>query len=260
MYRYLLILLSSFIATGLTAQKVSGIWKGKLTQGPGGCFPFYNIELQIHISGTKVQGASYHYSDITHYVKEEFTGSYNPESNSLQLNEMKILTFKVPGDCIPCIKQYSLVYTKNDQNETLNGDWGGVTMNNQAACPPGRIVLSRATESDFAHIQEIKVDTGIIRLDFYDNAQIDGDSITILLNNQVIASHQLLTAKPTTIEIRVDLINREQELEMVAENLGSIPPNTALLIVTAGTKRYRLYLSSIEKRNAMVRFVYEKQD
>ena len=30
------------------AQDLSGIWTGKLTQAPGGCFPEYNIELQIN--------------------------------------------------------------------------------------------------------------------------------------------------------------------------------------------------------------------
>jgi hypothetical protein len=47
---------------------------------------------------------------------------------------------------------------------------------------------------------------------------------------------------------------------MVAENLGSIPPNTALLIITAGEKRYRLFLSSTEVKSAKVRFVYEREN
>ncbi len=46
---------------------------------------------------------------------------------------------------------------------------------------------------------------------------------------------------------------------MVAENLGKIPPNTALLMVTAGTKRYRLYLTSTEVKSAKVRFVYDSE-
>jgi hypothetical protein len=95
-------------------------------------------------------------------------------------------------------------------------------------------------------------------LDFYDNAQIDGDIITVLLNSQPLASNQKLTSKPITLEIKVDLNNKEQEITMVAENLGDIPPNTALLIITAGNKRYQLYLTSTEKKNAQVRFIYEK--
>jgi len=131
-------------------------------------------------------------------------------------------------------------------------------MNNYASCPPGKITLSRVAESDFEHIKEIKVDTGTIRLDFYDNAQVDGDIITVLLNNKPLASNQKLTSRPITLEIKVDLDNKEQEVTMVAENLGDIPPNTALLIITAGNKRYQLYLTSTEKKNAQVRFIYEE--
>jgi hypothetical protein len=45
---------------------------------------------------------------------------------------------------------------------------------------------------------------------------------------------------------------------MVGENLGTIPPNTALMMVTAGEKRYQLFLTSDEKKNALVRFIYKK--
>lgn len=240
------------------SQNLNGVWRGTLTQGPGGCFRVYNIELNIKSNGSKLNGASYHYSDVTNYVKEDFGGTYNSTNKTLNINELKVLTFHVPPDCIPCIKQYNLAYEKQDNKEVLTGDWGGVTMNNYASCPPGKITLSRVAESDFEHIKEIKVDTGTIRLDFYDNAQIDGDIITVLLNNQPLASNQKLTSKPITLEIKVDLNNKEQEVTMVAENLGDIPPNTALLIITVGMKRYQLYLTSTEKKNAQVRFIYEK--
>ncbi|HEX6846926.1 MAG TPA: hypothetical protein VF144_08105 [Chitinophagaceae bacterium] len=253
------LLIFFIILINSTAQNLEGVWRGTLTQGPGGCFRIYNIELNIKSANGKLNGASYHYSDVTNYVKEDFGGSFNSANKTLTINELKVLTFHVPPDCIPCIKQYNLVYEKQDNKEVLTGDWGGVTMNNYASCPPGKITLSRVAESDFEHIKEIRVDTGKIRLDFYDNAQVDGDIITVLLNNKPLASNQKLTAKPITLEVKVDLDNREQEVTMVAENLGDIPPNTALLIITAGTKRYQLYLTSTEKKNAQVRFIYEDQ-
>jgi len=46
---------------------------------------------------------------------------------------------------------------------------------------------------------------------------------------------------------------------MIADNLGSIPPNTAMLIVTAAEKKYRLFLTSDKQRSAQVRFIYEKE-
>jgi hypothetical protein len=60
------------------------------------------------------------------------------------------------------------------------------------------------------------------------------------------------------VSIKIDLKKKEQEVIMVGENLGTIPPNTALMIVDAGDKRYQLYLTSDETKNAMVRFIYEK--
>ena len=132
-------------------------------------------------------------------------------------------------------------------------------MNGSTACTPGRIVLHRIVESEFNHIQEIRVDTGTFRLDFYDNAQIDGDSITVTVNEKVKVSNQLLGLKPVTVYVKIDLDHPEQEVTMIGENLGTIPPNTALLIVTAGKKRYQLFLASNGKKNAQVRFIYEKQ-
>ena len=239
-------------------QEINGIWKGTLTQGPGGCFPVYNIELQIKIEGTRISGVSYHYSDLTNYVKEDFEGTYDRLNKTVRINEKKIIIFHVPADCVPCIKRYSLYHRRENKKETLVGEWGGMIYNQGAACPPGRITLSRVLESDFSHIKEIKVDTGNIRLDFYDNAVVDGDSISVLLNNKPIVSNQLLSAKPIRLEIKVDLEHPEQEVVMVAENMGTIPPNTALLIITAGKKRYQLYLTSTDQKNATVRFIYEK--
>jgi hypothetical protein len=129
--------------------------------------------------------------------------------------------------------------------------------NGSAACTPGRIVLQRVQKSEFDHIREIKVDTGTIRLEFYDNAEVDGDTISVTVNNKTLVSHQRLGLKPISVEVKVDLEHPEQEVTMVGENMGSIPPNTALLIVTAGRKRYQLYLASNGKKNAQVIFVYD---
>lgn len=242
----------------LFGQDIAGIWKGTLTQSPGGCFPEYHIEMQITVTNNIVTGVCYHYSDVTNYVKKNFEGIYNPATKSISLTEKTILTFHIPPECTPCIRYYSLVHVKDVSKEYLSGEWGGTVFNSNTVCSPGRITLTRALESDFDHIQEIKVDTGKITLDFYDNGEIDGDTISVLLNNQVLVAHQRLALKPVTVEVKVDAEHPQQEITMLGENLGTIPPNTALLIISAGTKRYRLYLKSTTQKNAQVRFVYEK--
>ena len=91
-----------------------------------------------------------------------------------------------------------------------------------------------------------------IKIDLYDNGEIDGDTISVYHNNKLIVSKKRLTDKPITFNIRADENDPQHEFVMVAENLGSIPPNTALMIITAGGKRYELFVTSTEQKNAVV--------
>jgi len=256
--RLFLFILFLFVVAHAYTQELNGVWKGTLTQQPGGCFPVYNVELQVNIINNEVSGICYHYSDFSNYVKKNYDGIYNAATKTINIQERRVMTFHIPQDCTPCISFFSLTYSKQDKQETLSGNWGGVVMNGTLACTPGKIVLHRIVESDFNHIREIKVDTGMLKLDFYDNAEIDGDSISVTVNNKTVVSNQRLGVRPVSVDVKVSLDAPEQEVTMIGENFGTIPPNTALLIVTAGNKRYQLFLASNGKKNAQVRFVYEK--
>src|SRR6202023_1589766 len=52
--------------------------------------------------------------------------------------------------------------------------------------------------------KELDITSDSIRLSFYDNGIVDGDSISVFLNNQLILSHQELTAQALNIYIRLD--------------------------------------------------------
>ncbi|MBX3239626.1 MAG: hypothetical protein KIT80_20250 [Chitinophagaceae bacterium] len=92
------------------------------------------------------------------------------------------------------------------------------------------------------------------RVDFYDNGEIDGDTITVYFNNKMILSRQRLTDKPLTIKVKLDPNLEDNELIMYADNLGAIPPNTALMVATIGGKRHEVYISSTEKTSGTIRF------
>lgn len=202
-------------------------------------------------------GDSYHYQDIDNYVKKRMTGTYDAVHKRLYVQEGIVTTYHIPFRCIICVKDFELVYSKDGNVESLTGQWNGHVLNSLAPCSGGSIVLTRIKESIFKEIPEIKVDTGTIRLDFYDNAEIDGDSITVKVDNQVVLSQQRLGLKPITTYVTIDLQHPFHEIEMVAENMGSIPPNTAILIITANDQHYRLFLNSTEEKSARVRFVYD---
>lgn len=256
MKRIVAILIILHFSRIIAAQDISGFWKGTLTMKDG-CFSINHIELQISISGDTASGNSYHYLDLNNYVKKKFKGSYDAGLKTITLHEGLVLSFNIPPACSICIKNYILTYNQDGSQEFLSGGWNGQEMNTGFSCVSGQITLSRIKQSAFKEIPEIKVDTGEIRLDFYDNGTIDGDSITLIVNKKVVLSHQRLSAKPITHFIKIDPQHRFQEVEMVGENLGTIPPNTALLIITAGERRYKLQLSSSQTKNAKIRFVYD---
>lgn len=108
-------------------------------------------------------------------------------------------------------------------------------------------------------IRQIETGTGELQIDLYDNGEIDGDTVSVYHNNKLVVSGARLSQAPIRLRIRVDAANPHHELVMVAHNLGTIPPNTSLMIVTVGEKRYQVNIASSEQKNAKVVFQWKEQ-
>jgi hypothetical protein len=89
-------------------------------------------------------------------------------------------------------------------------------------------------------------------LALYDNGEIDGDTVTVIMNGNIVFSKQGLgikaNSKTVYIPSNVDSVN----LVMYAESLGEIPPNTGLLVVKDGNKTYDVHFSADLKSNAAI--------
>jgi hypothetical protein len=105
-------------------------------------------------------------------------------------------------------------------------------------------------------VKTIVINQPTFRLDFYDNGEIDGDSISVFYNEKLVLSHKKLTDKPISLTLSLDEGARENIVTMYAENLGTIPPNTALMIVTDGNKRYEVRITSDTEKSGSVIFVH----
>lgn len=102
---------------------------------------------------------------------------------------------------------------------------------------------------------ELPLEGDTIEIHFYDNAEIDGDSISLFMNNKLVFEHVRLSDKPHIIKFAVNELTETNELVMVAENLGAIPPNTSYMIAYINKQRYTANLESTEGSSAMIRFV-----
>lgn len=280
--RYSLItaLIFCFI-TPASAQSLTGVWKGMRTQNPGGCLPEYALELHItYMSNNAFMGNAYS-GDKDRFTKVNFTGRYNPATKRMVIIESAVLQYNVPETCVPCIKTYDLTLAQNGGIDNLLGEWKGHEMGNANLCQPGKITLQRSLTSTFPVdvfqndtllslqknlklqtrekelVRSISVDTSKIKIELYDNAEIDDDTVTIFLNNTLLVYKKRLTDRPLVLDVDV-FPNTNYELMMYADNLGRIPPNTSLMIITAGKKKYEMRISSSEQKSAVVQFKYEK--
>jgi hypothetical protein len=101
--------------------------------------------------------------------------------------------------------------------------------------------------------ETITIDQEEITVTLFDNAEIDGDIITVLFNGEVVAQQKSLTDKPITLKLKA-IKARDNTLTMYAENQGKIPPNTAIMRVQSGDNYYKVFLSADDKKNASVVF------
>ncbi|MEO5894028.1 MAG: hypothetical protein ABIQ31_27470 [Ferruginibacter sp.] len=106
-------------------------------------------------------------------------------------------------------------------------------------------------------LKTIEITSPSFKVDLYDNGEIDGDSISLFYNGKLLLSHKRLGNKPITLTLDASTGKDINELTMYAENLGEIPPNTALMVVTDGEKRYEVRITSDLKKSGSIRFIHK---
>lgn len=100
-------------------------------------------------------------------------------------------------------------------------------------------------------LRTIDATSDSLLLSFYDNGVVDGDAISVYLNGQPVLSNTSL--KSSAIKKTIHFANtNELTLLLVAENLGSIPPNTGLITIRDGEKIYQLNFTADMQTNVSI--------
>jgi hypothetical protein len=100
--------------------------------------------------------------------------------------------------------------------------------------------------------QTVSFTSDSLLLSLYDNGEVDGDTVSVLLNGRIFLEKQGLstTAIKKTIYIPANI--DRMELIMYAESLGAIPPNTGLLVIRDGKNLYEVRFSGDLQKNAAI--------
>ena len=169
--------------------------------------------------------------------------------------EPKTIVTEEPPAIQPKVAQQSV---KDNYNEKKNIDKSALPAESGKAKNMPDNTKEKLAKRTYQVIKVIEVTQPNIKVDIYDNGQVDGDVVSIYLNEKQLVSSKMLTAQPITLQVKVDDQEEIYDLIMYAESLGSIPPNTALMIVTTPTQRYEINISSNEQTSGAIRFKFKK--
>lgn len=99
-----------------------------------------------------------------------------------------------------------------------------------------------------------------LTLTLYDNGEVDGDTVSVIMNGNIIMAKVGLTTNAVKKTIYTNQIEGDSiQLVMYAESLGTLPPNTGLLIVNDGGDRYEIRFSGDMQKSSAIVFRRRKE-
>ncbi len=101
-------------------------------------------------------------------------------------------------------------------------------------------------------VQTIFTDEDSLKMFVYDNGIVDDDTVPIIIDGKVLVKQFRISGKAKEIHLPLFKSGSQHSILLYANNLGSIPPNTALIIIMAGKKRYELRASYDLQTNAEI--------
>jgi hypothetical protein len=275
----------ALLGTGLFAQDLSGTWKGNYGSSILMKQPDEVIAELFIYNDSMVTGLTHAYYKNDQYEHHKISGKYRKTDSTLLFTEASVISYWFNGAGI-CQGRYTMKLVKTDTKWVFIGRWKDKD-GDMLACPSTSVWFEKAIPdslrekvtkdvvdpvvaagknkpvnrqltriTDIQKVLDIApAEKDSVAIELYDNGEVDGDSVTVYLNDSVHMARLRLSDVPVKFYISLDAHTALQKLTLSAENLGSIPPNTALMVVTTrGGKRYEIHLSSSMEKNAAVEF------
>jgi hypothetical protein len=185
--------------------------------------------------------------DTIRNVSSEKNIVENSKKDAVIEKEKASLAINKPDTLLKGKKSLMLPPNVNDNKKILN------PVNTIATISPVKNAMPDLSKRTIETIQSVYIKSDSLILTLYDNGTVDGDTVSVIMNGVVIMPRVGLSTKAYNKTIYLtpemgDSIN----IIMYAENLGSIPPNTGLLVVRDGGKDYEIRFSGDLTRNSAI--------
>lgn len=256
----------------LSAQDISGIWTGNYKPSFFTATPEkLVIEISIY-NDSLITGASHLYYKHQQYEHYKIYGIYKKKESIIYFSEDSTIAVKLGPMDKNCLGRYTMKLTSTGDLLEMTGKWEDNSVS-LFQCPPSGVWLEKKSNekikqtnsapkdnrleriSDIQSLVEISsVEKDSILVELYDNGIVDNDSASIYLDDSLLLFKQFVSNKPVSLYVSLDKQRPISKLKLVAENLGSIPPCTVLMLIRTKKKRYEVNLSSNFNSNAVVEF------
>lgn len=266
--RSILLLCCNFACVLAGAQRdtsLTGVWKGVFSDAEGSFT--YTIRI-TGISNGVVTGTGLSGNE-TLYCETRLQGTIS--NGRLALQETEVISTNYKSTARLCLLAIDVTLSDRSFTGTFR------PISNEAKCLPGKVGLTYQAPADttktnvavanqkkapqavypdrtLSLIKEIRIDADEVELRIFDNGVVDGDLITLTDNGQAIFSSALLSTTPLK-HLLTNKTTAIHEIGFVADNLGSIPPNTGLLVITANRQRWEINFSSDLTKTSYVRII-----
>ena len=270
--RSFFVTLFSIIQLFLSAQDISGVWVGNYKPAFFSVTPDkLVVEISIY-SDSLISGVSHLYYKHQQYEHYKINGVYKKKELLIYFSEDSTIAVKLGPKDENCLGNYTMKLTSTGNLLEMKGRWEDNSIG-MFPCPPSGVWLEKKVvenikqtavapkdkklerRSDIQSLIEVSSnEKDSILIELYDNGIVDNDSASIYLDDSLLLYKQFVSGKPVSFYISLYKQTPISKLKLVAENLGSIPPCTVLMLIITKKKRYEVNLSSNFNSNAVVEF------
>jgi hypothetical protein len=159
-----------------------------------------------------------------------------------------------PAKDLTAVKVQQTVSPETEKNESSS--YTPAVITNAPVIPTNQKIIAAAADIAVRKtevIRTIEFQSDSITLSLYDNGIVDGDTVSVVLNGKVIIPKLGLTEQAYRKVIKIPPGSGDSlQLVIYAENLGTIPPNSGLLIIEDGSERQKVGFEGDMKKSAAV--------
>ena len=250
----------------LEGSYMSSVVDGKRNCGSGKVF-LEKVSSLLSIKNTKVENKKMDTPKTKLAITQNAQPKTKPSTTSLAKSSAPTATKNASNSTGKLIASAENTNSKNTVNPTTETDIDDVIVENETISTNTTAQNSIGNQPinlpwvlvgrENKLVKKIITNSKNISLDLFDNGTIDNDTIIVFDNKKLLINKKRLSYKAIHLEFNFTENMREHEVIIVAHNMGTVPPNTALLLFKDGKVRQEYFITSTNKINAKLLIVYE---